>query len=158
MEEIYKKDEFNFIDKFNKFKNIWNNYLSKYLKNNININNNKEKNDTKFLEKFGGNERLAYFLNDNNENGYGIFIAKGLHQFVEWQNSFLTPLINAYKSKKNNLLGCYISQMEKTINVQEANNLQILQIEKCFDKTYFINFEELLTVFSERNDNDNNFE
>ena len=152
LEEIYKNDENNFKNKFDKFKNIWNNILSKYIKNDFIINNNNNLNKDKFIEKFEGNERLAYFLIDNNDNGYGIFIAKGLNKFIEWQNTFLKSIINAYKSKKNNLLNCYILQIEKSVNVQNANNLQILQIEKCFEKTYFINFDELISIFCERSD------
>ena len=150
LEEIYKNDENNFKNKFDKFKNIWNNILSKYIKNDFIRNNNNNLNKDKFIENFEGNERLAYFLIDNNDNGYGIFIAKGLNKFIEWQNTFLKSIINAYKSKKNNLLNCYILQIEKSVNVQNANNLQILQIEKCFEKTYFINFDELISIFCER--------
>ena len=148
LEDIYKKDEFNFQDKFDKFKSIWNNILSKYLKNN--------NTSDKFLENFEGNERLAYFLIDDNDKDYGIFIAKGLQLFIQWQNSFLKPIINAYKLKKNNLLNCYVAQIEKNVNVQNANDLQILQIEKCFDKTYFINFEELCSIYCERKSDDVN--
>ena len=150
LEEIFKTDE-NLRNKFDKFKSIWNDHLSDYLKDNENI----IKND-KFLEKFEGNERLAYFLNDDDDKGYGIFIGKGLHKFIEWQNSFLTPIINSYKSRKNNILNCYISQIEKLVNVQDANNLQILQIEKCFENTYFINFNELLSIYIIRNNEDIN--
>ena len=94
LEEIYKNDE-NFRNKFDKFKLIWNDHLSTELKENIIV----KKND-KFKEKFDGNERLAYFLNDNDEKGYGIFISIGLFKFIEWQNSFLKPIIEAYKTKK----------------------------------------------------------
>ena len=145
LEDIYKNNE-NFRNKFEKFKNIWNNNLSKYLK--INDNNN-------FKDKFDGNERLAYFLNDDNDKGYGIFIAKGYRKFIEWQNSFLTPIIKAYKSK-NNTLSCYVIQIEKTVNVQNANNLQIIQLEKCFEQSYYNNFEELLSIYFERNNNNIN--
>ena len=79
LEDIYKKDENNFKNKLNNFINIWNNILSKYVKDEFIINNNNESIKEKFLEKFDGNERLAYFLIDNNDNGYGIFIAKGLN-------------------------------------------------------------------------------
>ena len=130
-EDIYKKDENNFQNKFNKFKSIYNNALSPYIKE---INNKELKSD-KFLEKLEANERLAYFLIDSDDKDYGIFISKGLKKFIEWQNSFLKPIIKAYKSRKNNLLSCYVSQMEKEVNVQNANNLQILQIEKCFFKS-----------------------
>ena len=80
LEDIYKNDENNFRNKLDKFKNIWNNTLSKQVKNN---NNSK-----KFLDKFKGNERLSYYLIDNDDKGFGIFIADGLKKFIEWQNSF----------------------------------------------------------------------
>ncbi len=151
LEEIYKDETFR--NKFEKFQSIWNEHLSKELKE---YKNNKS---DKFLDTFNGNERLAYFLNDDDEKGYGIFIAKGLLKFIEWQNSFLKPIIKIYKSKKNNILNCYISQMEKTVNVQNINNLQILQIEKCFENTFYINFDELLSIYFERkSDNVNDFE
>ena len=151
LEPIFKQDE-NFRNKFLKFKLIWNKYLSNSVKD-----NNLE--SEKFVQNFEGNERLAYFLNDNDDKGYGIFISRGLHKYIEWQNSFLIPIIDAYKKKKNNVLSCYISQMEKSVNVQEANNLQILQIEKCFENTYYINFNELLSLYCERNkENLNDFE
>ena len=152
LEEIYKKDEI-FKNKFEKFKLIWNDHLSKELKENENSTSDK------FLDKFNGNERLAYFLNDDDDKGYGIFIANGLRKFIEWQNSFLKPIIKVYKSKKNNILNCYISQIEKSVNVQNANNLQILQIENCFENTFYINFDELLSIFFKRkSDNINDFE
>ena len=143
LEDMYKNNEFNIKEKFKEFKTIYNEILSPYLKKSIN--------SDKFLENFKGNERLAYFLMDDIDKEYGIFIAKGLQLFIQWQNSFLKPIINAYKSKKNNLLSCYVSQIEKTVNVQNANSLQILQIEKCLYKTYFYNFEELCSLYCERN-------
>ena len=153
LEENFKNDE-KFKSKFEKFKKIWNEYLSSDMKKY----NEEITKSNKFKEKFGGNERLAYFLNDDDDKGYGIFISNGLHKFIEWQNSFLKPIIKAYKSKKNNILNCYISNIEESINIQNANNLQIIQIEKCFEKTPFINFNELLNIYVERNiDNINDF-
>lgn len=46
--------------------------------------------------------------------------------------------------------------MEKTVNVQDINNLQILKIDNCFDNTPFINFNELIYIYSERNKDDIN--
>ena len=150
--ENISKDK-NFKNKFNKFQNIWNKYLSNEIKKVIG-----ETNSDKFKEKFIGNEKLAYFLNDDDEKGYGIFISYGLQLFIEWQNSFLKPIINSYKSKKNNLLNCYISHLEKSIDVQNANTLQILQIDECFDNTPYINFDELINIYVERNpENINDF-
>ena len=152
LEPIFRQDE-NFRNKFEKFNSIWKSYLSKAIKA-------EEKNiSDKFKDEFIGNERLAYFLNDNDDEGYGIFISKGLKKYIEWQNSFLTPIINAYKNKKNNVLNCYISKMETMVNVQDANNSQILKIEKCFENTYFINFNELISVYCVRKKNNlNDFE
>ena len=152
LEPIYKQDE-NFRNKFEKFNSIWKNYLSKSIKDS-------EKNTSnKFINEFTGRERLAYFLNDSDDKGYGIFILKGLKKFIEWQNSFLIPIINAYKNKKNNILNCYISKMEKKVNVQDANDSQILKIENCFENTYFVNFEELIFLYCNRKKNNlNDFE
>ena len=152
LEPIYKQDE-NFRNKFEKFNSIWKNYLSKSIKDS-------EKNTSnKFINEFTGRERLAYFLNDNDDKGYGIFILKGLKKYIEWQNSFLIPIINAYKNKKNNILNCYISKMEKKVNVQDANDSQILKIENCFENTYFLNFEELIFLYCNRKKNNlNDFE
>ena len=149
LEPIYRQDE-NFRKKFEKFNLIWKNYLSKSIKDSETIISDK------FKDEFTGNERLAYFLNDNDDKGYGIFISKGLQKYIEWQNSFLTPILNAYKNKKNNVLNCYISKMEKKVNIQDANNSQILKIENCFDNTYFINFYELISLYCDRKDNDSN--
>jgi hypothetical protein len=122
--------------------------LKKYNENNL-------KSD-KFIEKINGNERLAYYLCDNVDKEYGIFILIGLKKFIEWQNSFLKPIIEVYKKKENNILNCYISKMEKTVNVQDINDLHILKIDNCFDNTPFINFNELLYIYTERNKDDIN--
>ena len=152
LEDIFKDE--NFIEKFKNFKNIWNKNLSKCL----NVNNDNNEKTKKFLDEFEGGERLAYFLNDDNEEGYGIYLAKGYKKFIEWQNSFLNPIIKAYKPKNNNILSCYIPQIEKTVNVQDANNSQIIQLDKCFENTYYFNFDELLSLYFERDNKDmNNF-
>ena len=151
LEEIYKTDK-NLENKYIKFKSIYNDYLSEELKK---YNENILKSD-KFIEKINGNERLSYYLCDNVDKEYGFFILIGLKKFIEWQNSLLKPIIEAYKKKENNILNCYISKMEKTVNVQEVNNLQILRIDDCFDKTPFRNFNELLYIYTERNKDDIN--
>ena len=150
----YKHNDNDLETKFDKFKPIYNEHLSSYVKEF----NDEVLRSTKFLDKFEDTDRLAYFLNDNLDKGYGIFIAEGLKKFIEWQNSFLKPIIKSYKEKENSCLSCYVSEMEKEVNIQDANNLQILQIENCFNNTYFINFSELVSLYSERiNANINDF-
>ena len=49
--------------------------------------------------------------------------------------------------------------MEKKVNVQDANDSQILKIENCFENTYFLNFEELIFLYCNRKKNNlNDFE
>ena len=134
-EEIYNEDIFK--KRFEDFKTIWNEHLYQECGKNA--------------RKLADFDNLAYFLNDNNESGYGIYISNGYHKFIKWQNDFLKPIINSYKNKRNNILSCYISKIEKKINIQSASNLQILQIEKCFENSCFKNFNDLIYIYSNRN-------
>ena len=155
-EDIYNKNENNFRDKLKNFINIYNTILSDYIRE---INEKELKKSEKYKKKFAGNEKLAYFLCDDNEKYYGIFVAKGYDKFIEWQNSFLRPVIKYYKSEKNKLLSCYVSQMEKEINIQYASDIQILQIEECFSNTNYNNFIEIVSLYSKRKNEDiNDFE
>ena len=149
LEDIYREDKDNFQLKFENYKSLWNNYLSKEIKKNINISFYSEK----FKEELNGNERLSYYLNDNDEKGYGIFIKMGYQKFIEWQNCFLQPIIDSYKNiegKTNNILKSYIPQIKKAINIQKATKRQVLLIENCFNKKYFSSFNELLYAYFER--------
>ena len=138
------EDNVNIQKKLNKFKEIYNNCLSKELKKDEALQKDK------FIEKINGYEKIAYYLNDDDETDYGIFILKGLKLFIKWQNSFLKPIIEAYKSKKNNILKYYIYKMEKSVKIYEINKSQILQIENCFEKQDFICFNELFYIYSQR--------
>ena len=101
-----------------------------------------------------GYEKLAYFLND--EKGSGIYISNGYKNFIKWQNEFLEPIVNSYKNKKNSILSCYISRIEKTISVQSSNDIEILQIEKCFENSYYKNFNDLIYTYANRDINNYN--
>ena len=142
-EEIFKDEIFQ--KRFESFKDLWNNYLFKDCRQ-----------KDRHARQFSGYENIAYFLNDNNENGSGIFISNGFKKFIIWQNKFLQPIINSYKNKKNHILSCYISKIEKKINIQSANELQILQIEKCFENSNYKNFYDLINIYSNRDSTDNN--
>ena len=69
-------------------------------------------------------DELAYFLNDNNEPGYGMYIATAFEYFIKSQNEFLEHYINNGENDKN--IYNYIDNMKKSIPVQYANENQIL--------------------------------
>jgi hypothetical protein len=52
---------------------------------------------------------LIYFLNDDNELGYGMYIAAACQNFINWQNGFLQPIIE--NEKFNGNLRYYIENM-----------------------------------------------
>ena len=91
---------------------------------------------------------LAYFLNDINEEGYGMYLAAAYENFVKWQNEFLEFIISNGSNKEN--LKFYIENMSKKINIQDANSNQILLINGCFNGSYYEDFDDLINTFSRR--------
>jgi hypothetical protein len=92
---------------------------------------------------------LIYFLNDDNELGYGMYIAAACQNFINWQNGFLQPIIE--NEKFNGNLRYYIENMKKKIPVQEANPNQILSIDDCFKNSEYKDFNDLINTFTKRN-------
>ena len=91
---------------------------------------------------------LAYFLNDINEEGYGMYLASAYQNFINWQNEFLDFIIKNGCQKDN--LKFYIDNMNKKINIQDANLNQTLLINECFNDSYYQDFIELMYTFSRR--------
>ena len=91
---------------------------------------------------------LVYFLNDINEEGYGMYLAAAYQNFINWQNEFLEFIINNGYHKEH--LKLYIEDMKKKINVQEANSNQTLLINECFNGSYYEDFLDLIYSFSRR--------
>ena len=91
---------------------------------------------------------LAYFLNDINEEGYGMYLASAYQNFINWQNEFLEFIINNGYHKE--YLKLYIENMKKTINVQDANSNQTLLINECFNGSDYEDFDDLIYSFSRR--------
>ena len=129
------------------FMNILNTFISSW-------NKIKDKarvyNDTELEEKkLSTNDELAYFLNDNNEPGYGMYIAAAFEYFIKSQNEFLEHIINNGENNKN--IYYNIDNMKKSIPVQYANENQILLIDNCFFGSNYDNFEDLINTFCKRN-------
>jgi hypothetical protein len=99
-------------------------------------------------KEFTRRTELAYFLNDINEEGYGMYIAAAYENFIKWQNEFLEFIINNGSHKEH--LKFYMENMRKKINVQDANSNQILLINGCFNGSYYEDFDDLINTFSRR--------
>ena len=71
---------------------------------------------------------LSYFLVDDGERGGGMFLASAFENFISWQNNFINSVIN--KNKMNGILNSYVSQLEQEIDIQDAKEDEILDINK----------------------------
>ena len=126
-------------NKFDNFKNSWEKiyqFATEYKSNKMEPRN---------LSK---DDKLIYFLIDDNENEYGMHIAAAYQRFISWQNKFLLPIIES--SQFNGILYYYIENMKKKIPIQEANTNQILSIDDCFKNSNYKNFDDLIYTFTKR--------
>ena len=93
------------------------------------------------------NDCLAYFLNDNFENDYGIYIATIYKVFITYQNDFLKDLV---KNKSNNeYLHLYSNQIKREIIIQKAKKYEIVSLD--ISNSLYKSFDNLIYSFSYRN-------
>ena len=91
------------------------------------------------------NNYLCYFLVDDGDKEGGMFLASAYSNFIDWQNQFIDDIIS--KNGMSGILNSYVSQLEKEINVQDATESEIINID---DDTYdFLN--DLISSCSMRN-------
>ena len=77
--------------------------------------------------------KLCYFLVDIGDKEGGMFLASAYENFIEWQNNFIQDIIE--KNKMCGILNGYISQISQEINIQEATNYEIINLdEKIYKK------------------------
>ena len=88
---------------------------------------------------------LSYFLVDDGERGGGMFLASAYDNFIAWQNNFINSVIN--KNKMNGILNSYVSQLEQEIDIQDAKEDEILDI----NKNTYKNLNDLIRSCSMRN-------
>jgi len=93
-------------------------------------------------------------LNDCSELRGGTYLASACQNFIEWQNSFLNPVIE--KNKNGGILYNYVNKI-KRIPLQKAKPEQIVLIEERFKKNKnYIDFNDIIYTFSQRNIFDDN--
>ena len=91
------------------------------------------------------NNTLNYFLVDDGDKEGGMFLASAYSNFIEWQNQFIDDIIS--KNNMTGILNSYVSQLEKEINVQDATESEILNI----DEQIYSYLNELISLCSMRN-------
>ena len=129
-----------FTNKFNSFTKAWNEIKGEAIKYKC----------RPIMKKkdLSSNDKLVYFLNDDGELGYGMYLAAAGQNFITWQNSFLQPIIDSVA--QNGILHCFAKNMQRRIPLQNAKLNQILLIEDCFNNSPYYNFEDILSTFSKR--------
>ena len=90
------------------------------------------------------NNTLNYFLVDDGDKEGGMFLASAYSNFIEWQDQFIDDIIS--KNNMTGILNSYVSQLEKEINVQDATESEILNI----DEQIYSYLNELISLCSMR--------
>jgi len=132
----------------NAFKNKFQNFIKAW---------NEIKNDaTKYgcrpemqVKTLSSGEPIIYFLNDNGEIGYGMYIAAACQNFISWQNGFLQQIIDS--NAFDGILHYYVKNMRKKVPLQKAKLNQILLIDERFNKSNYIDLTDIIYNYSERN-------
>ena len=75
---------------------------------------------------------LCYFLVDDGDMDGGMFLAAIYEKFISWQNQIIDNVIA--NNKMAGILNSYVPQLEREINIQDANESDIINIdEKIYD-------------------------
>ena len=140
-EEITK--ELGFNKKFGNFVKAWE-HIAKYARK------YKCRPEMDVKPTFTKKDKLINFLNDAGELYNGMYLAAACQSFIEWQNTFLQPIVDA--NAFNGILHNYVSNILRKIPVQEAKHDQIVLIKERFEKYgKYSDFNDLIYAFSERN-------
>ena len=132
LSELYQEQSFNevkfeknyiknFINSWNIIKNKAIQYKCRNLKNPLDIDES---------------TKLSYFLIDNGEVGFGMFLASAYEQMICWQNKFIDYIIdnNAEKGIHNS----YVSLLKQETAIQDATKSETLNINKNIFKEFYI--------------------
>ena len=141
-EEITK--EKGFKKKFNDFIEAWENIKAKATKY-------KCRPEMKVKSGFMYEDKLINLLIDEGELNNGMYLAAACQNFIEWQNTFLQPILDANRSD-DSILRNYTNNIIKKIPIYEAKHDQIILVKESFENyEKYIDFNDLIYAFSERN-------
>ena len=88
---------------------------------------------------------LSYYLLDDGEENGGMFLASAYEKMIEWQNDFIDIIIS--ENKLSGIHNSYISQLEQEVEIQEASNEHIININENILKS----FNDLIYTTAMRN-------
>ena len=71
---------------------------------------------------------LCYFLVDDGDIDGGMFLASAYEKFITWQNGIIDNIIN--NNNISGILNSYVSQLEKEIEIQNADESEIINIDE----------------------------
>ena len=131
----------------NPFIKSWNQIKDKLLKYNEKEIIDKSRGEKPLEIKI--NNPISNFLVDDDDKDGGLFLASAYENMIEWQNQFLDEIIS--KNKTNGILNSYIYQLEKEINIQDATEDEIININDNTKKIFY----DLILSNSMRNIFDN---
>ncbi len=131
-----------FIESWNKIKNKSIQYKCRTL---IDLENGEKPHDITL------NSELCNFLVDDGDNKGGMFLASAYENFIEWQNEFISLIIS--KNKTNGIHSSYISSLEEEIDIQDAKEDEIINInEKTYELLHnLILSSSMRNIFLEKN-------
>ena len=131
-EEIYKEEEFK--KKLNKFIKSWDEIKSEAKKYKCR--------PEMPVRNLSSKDKLIYFLNDDGELLNGMYLASACQNFIEWQNTFLQPIVDA--NAFNGILHHYVENIRGKIPVQSAKHDQIVLLKERFKKSKYADFNDVI--------------
>ena len=123
-----------FIDSWNKIKQYCTRYLCRPDMPILNMDKNTE---------------LNYFLVDDGELGGGMYLASAYSNFIEWQNKFISLILD--NINQDSVLYCYLEQLNEEIYVQDAKDENILNMDDNVQNK----LKDMIMIYSIRNIFDN---
>ena len=130
-------------DYINPFIESWDKIKRKSIKYKCRVLRDLEKGEKPLEMKIDNS--LCYFLVDDGDEEGGMFLASAYEHFIKWQNDFINDVIG--KNGIKGILNSYVSQLEQEIDVEEATNEEIINI----DENTFKKLNELILISSMRN-------
>ena len=88
---------------------------------------------------------LCHFLVDDGDIEGGMFLASAYENFISWQNMFIDYIIS--NNNFGGILNSYVSQLTTEINVQDAVESEIINI----DENIYDALDNLISSYSMRN-------
>jgi len=145
-----------FTNKYiNPFIKSWNQIKDKLIKYNEKLIIDKTKGENPL--EISIDNLISNFLVDDDDKDGGLFLASAYENMIEWQNQFLNEIISS--NNKNGILNSYIYQLEKEINIQDATENEIININDDTKKIFYdlILSSSMRNIFDNKNDNKINY-